>query len=203
VRRRSARPRSAAADRERRLPRAPASIRATASPNSAQAAVLDGLRPPSHRPAPGAKSHHVATFALQAPKHGRPMIAPEAAPSQTTPFGAHAAATLLLAELAGPKRNSPARHSRPATRLRLRESSSELMIDRLLASRAVRMQLAGPACLGKPPPAAIVQERVWTHATSSRVADPCRCSWGRLTPRAFKVWSRKRCWSRTSPSASR
>ena len=39
----------------------------------------------------------------------------------------------------------------PARRLSLRESSSELMIDRSLASRPVRMQLTGPACLGKPP----------------------------------------------------
>ena len=42
---------------------------------------------------------------------------------------------------------APDRTRRPV----FRESSSELMIDRSLASRAVRMQLTGPACLGKTP----------------------------------------------------
>ena len=112
-------------------------------------------------------------------------------------------ARLLLGELVGPKENSPVRCSRAVTRRRLRESSSELMIDRSLASRAVRMQLAGPACLGKTPPAAIVPERASTHATSSRVPDHVAAAGGDERHGRSKSGSRKRCWSTPSPSGSR
>jgi hypothetical protein len=58
----------------------------------------------------------------------------------------------------------------------VRESSSELVIDRSLASRAVRMQLTGPACLGKTParsdcPVALVLARRRGARSSGRVSE--------------------------------
>jgi hypothetical protein len=58
---------------------------------------------------------------------------------------------LLLQPAAGQEQNGGRGRTRPATRPVVRETSSELMIDRSLASRAGRMQLTGPACLGKTP----------------------------------------------------
>jgi hypothetical protein len=75
------------------------------------------------------------------------MISPEAVSSHITPFGAHAAATASARCRAEVSRPALA----PATRLRLRESSSELKIGRSFASRAVRM-LTGPACLVRQKP---------------------------------------------------
>ena len=61
-------------------------------------------------------------------------------------FAAHGvrlAPSVPEAEISSAAKRSP--------RLPLFRDSSELMIDRSLASRAVRMQLTGPACLGKTP----------------------------------------------------
>jgi hypothetical protein len=52
---------------------------------------------------------------------------------------------------AGPEQKPQRPRDRRTTWPPVRESSSELMIDRSLASRAVRMQLTGHACLGKTP----------------------------------------------------
>jgi hypothetical protein len=71
----------------------------------------------------------------------------------TSPFVAPAVTSLRLPLSTGQdSKRKPAGGVWPAvTRLVVRESSSELMVDRSLASRAGRMQLTGPACLGKTP----------------------------------------------------
>ena len=56
---------------------------------------------------------------------------------------------MLLRELVGPERNCPARRSCPATRLRLRESSIELMIERSLPSSRCAHAAHGAACLDR------------------------------------------------------
>jgi hypothetical protein len=126
VRRRAARPQSArsrpratryqgsrqASGRPRsRVPRKPRS--------SMVCAHLATALPPARQVTTSQRSHYQRQS--RAPT---PMIGPEAISSQTTPFGAHAAATAAARGARRPKRNSPARHSRPATRLRLRQSGS-------------------------------------------------------------------------------
>jgi hypothetical protein len=72
------------------------------------------------------------------------------------------------------------RPRRTAARVLLfRGCSSELMIDRSLAFRAVRMQLTGPACLGQPPSAATARRRIrfWSRAPHVRWrGSPVSCS---------------------------
>jgi hypothetical protein len=79
----------------------------------------------------------------------------------------------------------------------LRESDSELTIDRWLGSRAARMQLTGPGCLGQPP--------VRSDCPASLVLANRRCAAARGLRLAFvpaRGWgSRPRSWLCAIPAA--
>jgi hypothetical protein len=123
-------------------------------------------------------------------------------------FVAHAAtkSALLLRTASVSKQRRGCLPAHRSKAPHIRESSNELMIDRWLASRAARMRLTGPACLGKPPgrndcPVSLVLANTGAPARPTRPIESPASVWGRACTSAAPSSGATAPWHHEQPAS--